>query len=223
MVRPGMCILKVSFIVFSLAGVASSQQLPATDAQAAEIVSRNVPGFRLAEPGDFVPELHEVSFVDSATQSAFSADFDQDGRDDWAVLAVSDGLPEYRIYYALAGDSGFRLELLFSRVVEGSRSNGLIRNAIFLKEIGDLGIAGHRYAGIAGSPLDPDNFTQEFGRERAARMREYESLPAIEVWTGPARIDTEDLFNWPDAGIAYCSETWYFRSSGELATFGACD
>jgi hypothetical protein len=90
MVRPGMCILKVSFIVFSLAGVASSQQLPATDAQAAEIVSRNVPGFRLAEPGDFVPELHEVSFVDSATQSAFSADFDQDGRDDWADLRRRD-------------------------------------------------------------------------------------------------------------------------------------
>jgi len=212
-----------SMVLVSLYAIAPRAQPPTERAAAAAILDSGLPGFRLAESGDFVPELHDVAFVDSATQSVLTADFDQNGSDDWAVLVVRDNLPEYRIFYVLAEESGYRFELLFSRVVEGSGSNGLIRNAVFLKEIGDPGIAGRSYATIAGNPLDPDNFSQDFGRERAARTEEYRSVPAIEVWTGPARIDTEDLSNWPDAGIAHCSETWYYRASGELASFGVCD
>jgi hypothetical protein len=57
----------------------------------------------------------------------------------------------------------------------------------------------------------------------AARARDYAGVPALEVWTGPARVDATDLRNFPDEGIAYCSTAWYYRTSGLLAHFSACD
>ena len=205
----------------SAAGV--QEPNPAIDALARQVLLEHAPGFRLATHSDFVEELRENRYMTSATQSVLAADFNQDGANDLAIIAISEARPEYRIYYAVAGPDGFRLDLLQSRELEAASPDGLIRNSMFLKEIGEGGVANRSYANIAGNPLDPENFTPEFGRERAAQTRYYESVPAIEVWTGPARVDAVDERNFPDSGIMYCSTTWYYGPGGELETFGACD
>lgn len=197
---------------------------PQMDELAARILAEHAPGFRLATRSDFIDEVRENGYATTATQSVLTADFDQDGANDLAVVAIAETRPEYRIYYAIAGQDGYRLDLLLTREIEAPSPDGIIRNAMFLKEIGDRGVANRSYATIAGNPLAPDNvFSPEFGRERAARTREYMAVPAIEVWTGPARVDAANDRNLPDAGIMYCSTTWYYGPSGELRTFGACD
>ncbi len=197
---------------------------PETDALATRILLEQVPGFRLATRSDFIAEARENRYMTSATQAVLTADFNLDGRDDLAIVAISETLPEYRIYYALSRPDGYRLDLLLTREIEAASPDGIIRNAMFLKDIGDRGIANRSYATIAGNPLAVDNISsQEFGRERDARTREYQAVPAIEVWTGPALMDAVDDRNVPDGGIMFCSTTWYYAQNLELRTFGACD
>jgi beta-lactamase regulating signal transducer with metallopeptidase domain len=173
---------------------------------AARILGEKLPGFRLATSADFVAELADSHLVAAATRSVLRADFDRNGKEDLALLAVNNNRREYRIYYAMATDTGYRLDQLLSREVEES-TQGFIRNAMFLKQPREAGVAGRMYSTL---PADiPRN--------------EYQAVPAIEVWTGPALIDVKDGRNTPSNGIAYCSKTWYYRPGGKLETFGACD
>lgn len=206
------------------AGALQSQSL---ESMAATVVAGKLPGFRLATRGDFVPELRDQAHVPSPTQTVLREDFDGNGLQDWAVLVINESLKEYRIYYVLNMPDGYRFDLLMSKTwTEPSASRGVIRNALFLKRAGDLGVAQRHYARVLGDdvdPSDPKNNTPAMQRDIADRTEEYKRSPAIEVWTGPARIDAKDLRNFPDNGIAYCSTTWHYRRNGTLAHFSACD
>ncbi len=203
-------LLMLATPAFMLADSAAAQQAntPVTaniSGIAASILAEKLPGFRLAAPSDFVTGLSDNKLAASATDSVFTADFDRNGKDDLALLAVSNNRREYRIYYAMANDTGYRLDLLLSREVKES-TQGFIRNAMFLKRRNETGLAGRSYNTL---PADIPS-------------RDYLMVPAIEVWTGPALVDAKGERNVPDAGIAHCSTTWFYRN-GKLETFGACD
>jgi hypothetical protein len=202
-----MGILIAVAIAVALSHPANAQRPQSVESMAANVVATRLPGFRLATRDDFVLELRDMVHTPSPTETALREDFDGNGTQDWAVLVINESLKEYRIYYVLSMPDGYRFDLLLSKVwTDPSASRGVIRNALFLKRAGDLGIAARHYAEIP-----------------AGDVEEYKRAPAIEVWTGPARIDAKDLKNFPDAGIAYCSTTWHYLRNGTLAHFSACD
>jgi hypothetical protein len=188
---------------------------------ASQMVNRGLPGFRLAVKADFVQELAAVE-----TATAIQTDFNHDGRDDWAVVAINESSREYRIYYVLNLPQGPRFDLLLSTTFPEASASGAIRNAIFVKAPGTPGIAHRKYARILGDAIDledPKNNTPAIRRDVADRTQEYTSVTALEIWTGPARVDAKDLRNFPDQGVAYCSTAWYYDRNGALAHFSACD
>lgn len=215
------CLL-AGFASFLTATVGATQvTFSGPSASAPQVVEQGLPGFRLAVKSDFVQELAAV-----ATATALQADFNNDGRPDWALVAINESSREYRIYYVLNLVQGPRFDLLLSKRFSEASASGAIRNAIFLKAPGTPGIAHRKYARILGDAIDledPKNDTPAVRQDVADRTGEYTAATALEVWTGPARVDARDLRNFPDQGVAYCSTAWYYDRNGTLAHFSACD
>jgi hypothetical protein len=199
-------VLVLAIVSTQVSGMQTAQETPSQRFIEQEL-EQQLPGFRVAAPADFVEELRATRLVPNATQSLLRADFDGDGRRDLAIVVVDAGRAEYGIYYVLTTEAGARFVPLLSQVVTGPTADGIVRNAMFLKVPGQAGVAARTYRTLPGT----------------IPRSEYQAAAAIEVWTGPARVDAKDQRNFPDGGIAYCSRTWYFRPNGNLETFGACD
>jgi hypothetical protein len=163
----------------------------------AEALASEAPGFRLAEPGDYLPVLSGGN----RGQPVVRDDFDADGAPDWAVLVIDERARESRVYFILDTRERLRFERLFTRGWPASAGGPAIRTPMFLKPAGSLGIAGRRYASLSG--------------EAAAA---YQARPAIEVWTGQQHDERDDDLE----DLAYCSTTWYYEST-QLRQFSVCD
>jgi hypothetical protein len=185
--------MNLSGAPFSLASATEGDTLPAN---ALAAIERNLPGFRLAREGDYLPVL--VSTVRG--QLAFRRDFNEDGKPDWALVLINDRLREYRIYYLLSGDGEPRLVPLLTRTWRDDSNARPINTPMMFKAPGDPGISGRTYNSFQGDPAF------------------YRSVSAVEVWTGQKHDETDrDLED-----ISYCSRTWYFEKD-QLKEFEACD
>ena len=166
------------------------------------VISAELPGFRLAEVGDYVSALSP----DAQGERVIQQDFNRDGKADWAIVVINEQLREYRIYYRVSDQDKYQLIPLFTR---RWRQSPPIQTPMFLKRAGDAGMANRVYKSMV-APLNR--------RETQNQMAIYESVPAIEVWTGQTHDESDkDLED-----LSYCSSTWYY-DKGQLKQFEACD
>jgi hypothetical protein len=139
------------------------------------LLSRQQPGFRLANPNDFLPKLdgerRGVVFA--------HADLNADGQIDSAVLVVNEELKEYRVYLVLGGREN--LQLLFSRKWTPLSGAHPIRTPMFLKPAGEA-------RGRSYSPLT--------SRETAV----YTVVPPLKC--GLASSTTSETRSWMNWAIA---------------------
>jgi hypothetical protein len=183
-------------VLCSLVLISVSSAQPQQSPDLATLISREVSGFRLAQPTDY------LTILDARTrgESVLQEDFNRDGTRDWAAIVINDRLREYRIYFVASEKGGYKLNLLLTRTWQTSSNTRPINTPMFLKAAGDPGISRRSYNTLTG--------------DRTA----YTSVPAIEVWTGQKHNETDkDLED-----ISYCSTTWYYERA-MLKSFEACD
>jgi hypothetical protein len=185
----------LALVVMCLVVVRSSAQTQQSP-DLATLISREVPGFRLAQSTDYVPALQARNRGEPVLQE----DFNRDGMKDWAAIVINDRLREYRVYYVVSDAGSYKLNLLLTRTWQTSSNNRPINTPMFLKPAGDPGISGRSYNSLKG--------------DRTA----YTSVPAIEVWTGQKHNEADKELE----EISYCSTTWYYERA-MLKSFEACD
>jgi hypothetical protein len=149
----------------------------------------------------------------------FEADFNQDGKGDWAVLVINDKKKEYRVYYVLREKSEYHLDLLFTRHWKGNASGeGPVSSPMFLKPVDDPGISEREYNSLIKDDVPPDKVADAERIAAKAKAESYKSGPAIEVWTGTGGYERSVNIS----SLAYCSQSWYYEH-GALKTITACD
>ncbi|MBD1928388.1 hypothetical protein H6F74_19355 [Trichocoleus sp. FACHB-90] len=165
--------------------------------------------FRLAQEADFIPAIRQFQASGNSKQkltcSIFSADFNQDGLKDYAMLLVSEELGDFRFQMSLnQGDGKFQRDFVkdYKRITKPEA--GVIYTSMDFKPAGEKGLAARDY-----SPLKPGSPEQ----------KTYVEKPAIELWKGsqtdapPKQLDISSL--------GYCSEALYFVDGKK--TFVVCD
>lgn len=207
-------LLLVCAALLSLLPPAEATMPPAGESQqVAAILKRELSGWRLAEQADYHPALtaayHGQAFI--------GADFNQDGKGDYAVLVVSPERREYRAYYLINRTDGYQPQLLHVRKWTDEAVSGFIRTPMFYKPPGDEGIAGRDYNGLSRAHELPASLSPASRRETVRkRIAFYRSLPAIELFVGASEDDNELSL------MAYRSKTWFYQQGG-LKAFEAWD
>jgi hypothetical protein len=191
-----------AFVGVACVGIYGQAPAPGTGSpqqreQLAATIAREMPGFRVAALKDYVAVLRGLN----VGETAWRADFNRDGRDDWAVVVIDDQARQYRVSYVIATEKGWHVEHLLERQWQETVPPGPIRTPMFFKWPGNPGISQRRYVTLA--------------RDQASF---YTAAPAIEVWTGQKHDASDDDLE----DIAYCSHTWYYER-GALRQFGVCD
>jgi len=190
----------------------AAQSAPSNDVGA--VIAREFPGFRIAQPSDYLAVLAE-----RRGEPVIREDFNQDGLADVAVMVIDVRRKESRVYFLIASRTGYWFHHLFTRTWLDPSGVRPIRTPMFLKPAGDPGISGRMYNTL--TPADfrrvgPPAPAEAADNERRRSL--YRSVPAIEVWTGQHHDERDrDLED-----IGYCSRTWYFARN-QLKTFDACD
>lgn len=165
---------------------------------------------RLAKESDFVPSIRNFKSSETPNQkftcSIFSADFNQDGLKDYAMLLVAEETADFRFQIALnQGNGKFERSLVKDYRRTTKPEEGVIYTSMDFKPAGEKGLANRKY-----SPL----------KAESAEEKTYISTPAIELWKvsktdePPKQLDVDSL--------AYCSEALYFLD-GKQKTFAVCD
>ncbi|MEP0770249.1 VCBS repeat-containing protein [Trichocoleus sp. ST-U1] len=165
---------------------------------------------RLAKESDFVPSIRNFKSSETPnkkfTCSIFSADFNQDGLKDYAMLLVAEETADSRFQIALnQGNGKFERSLVKDYRRTTKPEEGVIYTSMDLKSAGEKGLANRKY-----SPLKAESIEE----------KTYISTPAIELWKvsktdePPKQLDVDSL--------AYCSEAFYFVED-EQKNFAVCD
>ncbi|MBD1895240.1 hypothetical protein [Coleofasciculus sp. FACHB-129] len=165
---------------------------------------------RLAKESDFVPSIRNFKSSETPdkkfTCSIFSADFNQDGLKDYAMLLVAEETADFRFQIALnQGNEKFERSLVkdYKRVTKPEE--GVIYTSMDFKPAKEKGLANRKY-----SPL----------KAESPEEKTYINTPAIELWKvsktdePPKQLDVDSL--------AYCSEALYFVE-GKQRNFAVCD
>lgn len=197
-----------------LAGPAPARSAPARfntlPVQVQDYLSQHLPGYRLATSRDYeaaiTGEDQGLPFV--------SADFDQDGQTDWALLLIHDQTWEARVYYLLGRKDGFKPELLLSRKALDTG----IQTPLFFKPAGAEGLTAFDYNELQAIPNWQQLPHSDYLRQRRQKAAHYVSVPAIMVWTGTGqKLAQPEL-----SDLAYCQRSWFYQA-GVLKAFNACD
>lgn len=190
----------------------ASAELPDVQCQGEvpQAVKASLGEFRLAQESDFVSAIRSFKSGEKPNQtftcSIFSADFNQDGAKDYAMLLVSEELGDFRFQTSLNQGNGKFERTQVKDYKKATKPNeGVIYTSMDFKPAGERGLADRKY-----NPLKPGS----------AEEKTYISTPAIELWkvtqTGePPKELTVD-------SLAYCSEALYFVD-GKQKTFDVCD
>ncbi|MFE1744975.1 hypothetical protein [Coleofasciculus sp. H7-2] len=165
---------------------------------------------RLANESDFVPSIRNFKSSETPnkkfTCSIFSADFNQDGLKDYAMLLVAEETADFRFQVALnQGNEKFARSLVKDYKRTTKPEAGVIYTSMDFKPAGEKGLANRKY-----SPL----------KSESPEEKTYINTPAIELWKvsktdePPKQLDVDSL--------AYCSEALYLVD-GKQKTFAVCD
>ncbi len=172
--------------------------------------------YRLAQKSDFIGAIRDF-FGSEAAPKPFpcplvKADFNQDGKADYALLLVEPKALKSQFRLAIAtADGQFKSVVIRNYNQPPKPVEGLIYTAMFFKPPGEFGPADRKYFPLAvGTP----------------ELTEFITKPALELWRpfianapksvkgNPANYDIDDL--------AYCSEVFYFTGEKLQKTL-VCD
>lgn len=178
-------------------------------------------GLRLAQPSDFIPVIQKLEQQPeqpnrpkiSYTCSIFSADFNQDQQQDYAVLLVNPQTQTSQFRLAInQGNQIFKSAIVRDcpRPPAGIRQPVYV--AMLLKRSGEQGPANREYFPLKRNTPEREAFIAQ---------------SAIEVWRSPndyksgtsSKLSEIERFN---RAVEYGSEIFYF-SNGELKTIGVAD
>jgi hypothetical protein len=180
-----------------------------------KVIETQLPGFKLAQQNDY----HSVLSENDRGKSLYQADFNSDGKQDFAVLVINKEVKEYRIYYLLKNGENYKFVLLYKQKPNKANKEHKIINPMFFKPIGEAGLGDNDYNTLTNDGDLPDTISSEEREKRHnKKVAPYKSVPAIEVWTGINENESEIYIDT----ISYCSQTWYFEK-GKLKDFSACD
>lgn len=177
--------------------------------------------FRLAQPSDFIPVIQNLeqrpqqpnSPKISYTCSLFSADFNQDQQQDYAVLLVNPQTQTSQFRLAInQGNQTFKSAIVrdYPKPPVGIRQP--VSVAMLLKRVGEAGSANRAYFPLKRNTPEREAFIAQ---------------SAIEVWRSPneyksgisSKLSAVERFN---RAVGYGSEIFYF-SNGELKTISVAD
>lgn len=167
--------------------------------------------YRLAKESDFVASIRAYERENPGqrtTCSIFTADFNEDRQEDYALLLVNPKNNNFRFLIAINQSSGkFDPAVVKDFIHLPESSEGIIYTAISFKPSGELGPAAREY-----SPLKYGTSEQQI----------FKAKPAIELWKA-LPTDSAGVPQYLEIGtLAYCSNAFYFVD-GKLKTFGVCD
>jgi hypothetical protein len=188
--------------------------------KAPEALAATLNSFRLAQPQDFVPVIQQLDQQPPAnrptisyTCSIFTADFNQDGQKDYAVLLVNPQTQtsQFRLAIAQSGNT-FTNAVVRDYPKPPAPIPGSVYTAMLLKPPGEAGPANRSYF-----PLKPGTPERE----------QFVAGPAIEVWLSPEtflsgvspQLPEDERFNQV---VGYGSEVFYFVN-GQLKTTQVAD
>jgi hypothetical protein len=167
--------------------------------------------YRLAQEKDFVASIrqYERQSNKKLTCSIFTADFNDDGLKEYALLLVNTKTSEFRFELLLnrgTGEAPFGTVAVRNFKVVTNPDGGVIYTAMRLKQAKEVGPASR-----SSFPLKPGSQERE----------KFVNSPAIELWRTPSNSDgvPKDLNL---STLAYCSDVFYFVD-GKLETITVCD
>lgn len=208
---------KLSRTFMALMAVAAMGQPVLGQDHVEDFVAAKMPGYRIARAADYEKMLG----AEDRGKALIEADFNGDGKGDYAVLVLSETAREYRVYYLIASAGGLQPQLLLARKWIGATA-GAVRTPMFFKPAGQPGISERDYNDLTRIP--PARLAKmspaKIQAERQRKAAHYVAVPAIEVWTGSGLEASAPVGDLND--LAYCSRTWFYQS-GTLKAFDACD
>lgn len=172
--------------------------------------------YRLAQKSDLVGAIRDF-FSSEAAQEPFScplvkADFNEDGKQDYALLLVEPKALKSQFRLAIAtADGKFKSVVIKNYDKPPKPVEGLTYTAMFFKPSGKFGPADRKYFPLAvGTP----------------ELTEFITKPAIELWrpfiaNAPRSVKANPA-NYDIDHLAYCSEVFYFTGE-KLQTTVVCD
>ena len=167
--------------------------------------------YLVAQKSDFVESIRQLENDDPTsplTCGIFSADLNQDGQLDYALMLVHPQQKLGRFLIAIQQKNGeFKPAVQRDFLPLKNNQSGVLYSSMQLKPAGKLGAAARDYA-----PLKPGSLEQ----------KTYQGQVAIERWKAIA-LDEAGLPQGLEAStLGYCSEAFY-GMEGELQTFTVCD
>lgn len=189
-----------------------------------KVIESSLSGYRLARPTDFVEAIQKLDRQPKNTAytylygnspvtcSIFTADFNQDGLKDYAVLLINQ-TTNYSQFRLLI-NRGTTFETI--RVTDYEKPpepiKGLVYTAMFLKPSGELGAAARKYF-----PLE----------ESTPERQQFVDSPTLELWNPPIVTPTAfperlrpDFFKFDQLGN---SSTLLYFFEGQLKTANVSD
>lgn len=167
--------------------------------------------YRLAQPSDFVASIRASERENphkKLTCSIFTADFNQDGLPDYALLLVNPKTQNFRFVMAInQGNGKFEPAVLKDFHPLANSDQGIIYTSMLFKPSGSLGAAKREY-----SPLKYGTSDEQI----------FKAQTAIELWKPLSLNPTGMPQDLNVSTLAYCSDIFYFVDR-QLKTFGVCD
>ena len=167
--------------------------------------------YRLAQESDFVSSIRayaQENPTKEITCSIFTADFNQDSLNDYALLLVAPDQANFRFAILLnQGDGTFTSAVTKDYQSVTNPSAGIIYTSMSFKPSGELGPANREY-----SPLNPET----------PEGKTFVAQPAIELWEAIKSNQTNVPQDLDLSTLAYCSEVFYFVDN-KLKMITVCD
>lgn len=195
------------------ASLTSRAQLPEVQCQGElpTAVKATLGDYRLAQKPDFVAAIRSYEQENpqqKLTCSIFTADFNGDGMNDYALLLVNPNTDNFRFQLMIhQGNGQFNSAVTKEFPRLPNSAEGKIYTSMTLKQAGELGSAARDY-----SPIKSGTWQEKV----------FQTKPAIELWKARS-VNAAGIPQHSEvATLAYCSDVFYFFNA-QLKTFGVCD
>lgn len=166
--------------------------------------------YRLAQEADFVPSIRDYDGQTEGnfTCSIFTADFNNDGAKEYALLLVDPKTSTFRFELLVnrgTGTFGSAVVRPFKPATKAEE--GIVYTSMNFKPAGESGPAQRDYF-----PLKPGT----------PERKNFEAQPAIILWRALDTTENGVPKNLELSTLAYCSDIFYFVD-GKLETISVCD
>lgn len=195
-----------------LGPAAPPPQLPDIQCQGQlpEALKEKTENYRLAQEADFVPSIREYDEQTERnfTCSIFTADFNNDGAKEYALLLVDPKTSNFRFELLVNRGTGkFGTAVVKTFQPATKLEEGVVYTSMNFKPAGESGPAQRDYFPLkAGTP----------------ERKSFEAQPAIELWRALDPTENGLPKNLEVSTLAYCSDIFYFVN-GKLERTSVCD